>query len=78
VGDPCSFIYSNQAHVLYRDAAGKIWDSYYDGTGHWLLQQINLSGLTSGPVAVDDPSSFTYSNQAHVLYRDAAGKMSDS
>ena len=31
VGKPASFIYNNQSHVLYRDGAGKIWDSWYDG-----------------------------------------------
>ncbi len=77
VGDPASFIYNNQSHVLYRDGAGKVWDSWYDGA-HWNLQQINLSGLTSGPAAVSDPAAFIYSNQSHVLYRDASGKVWDS
>ena len=84
VGDPCSFIFANQSqsHILYRDAAGKIWDSWYDGQ-HWNLQQINLGGETSGPATVGDPSSFVsafvyYANQSHILYRDAAGKVWDS
>jgi hypothetical protein len=78
-GDPASFIYNNQSHVLYRDGSGKVWDSWYDGaTGHWNLQQINLSGLTSGPAAVSDPASFIYNNQSHVLYRDGSGKVWDS
>jgi hypothetical protein len=76
LGDPASFIYNNQSHVLYRDTAGKVWDSFYDG--HWNLQQINLGGLTAGPAAVSNPASFVYSNQSHVLYRDAAGKIWDS
>jgi hypothetical protein len=78
VGNPSSFIYSDQSHVLYRDAAGKIWDSWYDSQ-HWNLQQINLNGTTPGPAAVGDPSSFIiYTDQSHVLYRDAAGKIWDS
>src|SRR6266705_1581457 len=72
------FIYTDQSHVLYRDTAGKIWDSWYDGQ-HWNLQQINLSGMTPGPAAVGDPSSFIiYTDQSHVLYRDTAGKIWDS
>jgi hypothetical protein len=79
LGDPASFIYSNQSHVLYHDAAGKVWDSWYDGaTSKWNLQQINLGGVTAGPAAVSNPATFIYSNQSHVLYRDAAGKIWDS
>ena len=78
-GDPASFIYNNQSHVLYRDGSGKVWDSWYDGaTGHWNLQQINLGGLTAGPAAVSDVASFIYNNQSHVLYRDGSGKVWDS
>jgi hypothetical protein len=77
--NPNSFIYNSQSHVLYRDASGKVWDSWYDGsTSKWNLQQINLSGLTSGPAAVGDPDSFIYNNQSHVLYLDASGKVWDS
>ena len=79
LSDPAPFIYNNQSHVLYRDAAAKIWDSWYDGgTGHWNLQQINLGGVTGGPGAVGDPASLIYNNQSHVLYRDASGEVWDS
>jgi hypothetical protein len=75
LGEPNSFIYDNQAHVLYRDNAGKIWDSFYNGVARtWNLQQINLGGVTTGSAAVGDPYSFIFNNQAHVLYRDGAGK----
>jgi len=77
VSNPASFIYNNQSHVLYRDGAGKVWDSWYDGA-KWNLQQINLGGLTAGPAAVSDPTSFIYSNQSHVLYRDGSGNIWDS
>jgi hypothetical protein len=77
-GDLASFVYNNQTHVLYRDGGGKVWDSWYDGNGHWNLQQINLGGLTAGPVAVSNPASFVYNNQTHVLYHDASGKVFDS
>jgi len=77
VSDPASFIYNNQSHVLYHDAAGSVWDSWYDGS-KWNLQQINLSGLTAGPAALGDLASFIYNNQSHILYRDAAGRVWDS
>jgi hypothetical protein len=78
-GDPSSFIFGNQSHVLWRDAAGHIWDYYYDGGNPpWKLQQINLAGETSGPEAAGSPSAFIFSNQSHVLYRDAGGSIWDS
>jgi hypothetical protein len=34
----------NQWHVVYRDGAGTIWDSWYDGqSGKWNLRQINAA-----------------------------------
>jgi hypothetical protein len=79
VGDPASFVWYNQTHVLYRDNAGNVLDSWYPGSGgQWSLQQINLNGVTSGPAAMGDPVSFNYLNQSHVLYRDNAGRIWDS
>lgn len=69
----------DQHHILYRDAAGKIWDSYYGG-GTWYLQQINMSGgkTPSAPAAVGDPFLSVYSNAQHTVYRDGTGKIWDS
>ena len=77
VSDPASFVYKNQSHVLYRDALGTIWDSWWDGNT-WQLQQINLGGVTSGPAAIGDLSAFIYNNQSHVLYRDGSDRVWDS
>lgn len=52
-----SFISTIQSHLLDRDAARKIWDSWYDGQ-NWNQQQINLTGMTPGPATVGDPLSF--------------------
>ena len=41
------------------------------------LQQLNLGGMTPGPAAVGDPSSFLCANQSHVLYGDAGGTIWD-
>ena len=78
VGNPFAFVYNNESHVTYRDPAGIIWDSWYDGAGNWNLQQINLSGLTAGPAAAGNPFAFVYNNESHVAYRDPAGIIWDS
>jgi hypothetical protein len=79
IGDPSGLAYSSQFHVFYRDADGGIWDSYYDANGdQWLLRQINLSGVTNGPAAACDPTSFVWGNQMHIVYRDAGGVIWDS
>ena len=32
-----------------RDGNGLIQDAWYDGQGHWNVQQLNGGGLTRGP-----------------------------
>jgi len=79
VGNPSSFVYGLQTHVLYRAVDGTIWDSWYPGTGsQWSLQQINLSGATSAPAAAGDPSPLVYVDQTHIIYRDTGGTIWDS
>jgi len=40
--DPFASVFNQQWHVLYRDGAGAIEDSWYDGpAGNWNLQKIN-------------------------------------
>jgi hypothetical protein len=41
-GDPSASIFNQQWHVIYRDAEGVVWDSWYDGPhSQWNLQKIN-------------------------------------
>jgi hypothetical protein len=80
-GDSACFVFDRgrQAHVLYRDMTGQIWDSYF-GTAGWKLQPINLLGgvTPKAPAAVSDPFCFVFDNQAHILYRDSYGQIWDS
>jgi len=72
-------MYNQQWHVLYRDADGVVWDSWYDGpAGRWNLQQINAGGLTTGRRAAGDPVTSVYNQQQHVIYRDDDGVLWDS
>lgn len=75
-GRPSPFVYGNQAHVLYADASGRIWDSWYDGI--WKLQQINLGGRTTGPATAGAPVGLVYNGQVHVVYSDASGRIWDA
>jgi hypothetical protein len=92
VGFPFVSVYWNgQQHVLYRDAEGNIWDSWYDnGANAWKLQKINAGGCTTGPAAVSDPSASVFGTvmffgsttilpgQQHITYRDASSNIWDS
>src|SRR5258708_20755100 len=46
VGDPFGWSWYTDWHITYRDAAGIIWDSMYDGA-NWNLAPFNLNGLTA-------------------------------
>jgi hypothetical protein len=35
----------------------------------WNLQQLNLGGMTSGPAAVGDPSSFLYAGDSQIFHQ---------
>jgi CubicO group peptidase (beta-lactamase class C family) len=48
------------------------------GDDPWNLQQINNSGQTSGPAALDDLFVSVYNNQQHFVYRDAKGNIQDA
>lgn len=78
-GDPILSVYGEQRHIVYRDKAGSIWDSWYDGpSATWHLQKINAGGVTSGPAAAGDGFASVYGPQWHVAYRDAGGTVWDS
>jgi hypothetical protein len=76
--------YFGDRHVLYRDAAGVIWDAWYDGAASgWNRSpnKINNGGVTDGPPASHGPcgSPYVYTaagnqqTQFHVLYGEGAG-----
>jgi hypothetical protein len=82
---------SKQQHIAYRDSAGEIWDSWYDGH-NWNLQKINMNGvnnpinqsagMTAGPPAAGDVFVWTWGNsnqtQQHFTYRDTTGVIWDA
>ena len=78
VGDPAVVEYNNQMHTCYRDGNGLIQDAWYDGQGHWNVQQLNGGGLTHGPAAAGDPAVVEYNNQMHTCYRDGNGLIQDA
>ena len=79
VGGPFVCDFNQQQHFAYRDSAGTIWDSWYDGPNNrWSLQQINAGGLTTGPAAVGGPFVCDFNQQQHFAYRDGAGVVWDS
>jgi hypothetical protein len=79
IAGPFIGVFQDQQHFAYVDKDGVIWDSWYDGNGHWNLQSINSKfvGEPQGPPAViydwlsisiwTDPSNtqqhFTYFGQ---------------
>src|SRR5579883_3405966 len=69
-------VLGDQAHVIYRDKSGEIWDSWYEGS--WKLQQIKLGGANEGVGDNAKPVPIVFNNQAHVFYRETAGKIWDS
>jgi hypothetical protein len=75
VGDPAPVIYANQMHVCYRDAAGEIFDAYFDPDRGWSAQRLWGSGITV--LAAGDPAVTVYLDQMHVCYRDAQGNIWD-
>ena len=79
VGGPFVSVYNSQQHFAYRDIAGTIWDSWWDGNS-WNLQQINTAGgqTPDGPPTVGGPFVSVYNNQQHFTYLDSAGTIWDS
>jgi hypothetical protein len=80
VNDPFVSVYEGQSHIAYRSQELDLWDSWYDGDGHWNLQKINRSGVTAGPSAFAGPfiSVFDDGNQQHFAYNDRSGNLADS
>jgi hypothetical protein len=77
-GDPLASLSGSQWHVIWRDAAGTIWDAWYDpASGKWNLRQINAGGVTAGPAATGDACTSVYGQQWHVTYRDGGGVIRD-
>jgi hypothetical protein len=77
---PFGCVFHSQQHIGYQAASGDIYDSWYDGNGHWGLQKINNGGVSSGPAAAAgtypyiwvDPSNtqqhFTYLGFDQAIY----------
>jgi hypothetical protein len=77
---PFGCVFHTQQHIGYQAASGDIYDSWYDGNGHWAVQKINNGGVTSGPAAAAgttpyiwvDPSNtqqhFTYLGSDQAIY----------
>jgi hypothetical protein len=47
VAGPFIGVFKDQQHFCYVDKDGSIWDSWYDGSGHWSLQKLNSPTGTS-------------------------------
>jgi hypothetical protein len=68
-------------HVIYRDSAGTIYDSWFDAlAAGWHLQQVTgTGGTTDGPAAAGGPFVWTAgAEQQHFTYRTAAGAIYDA
>jgi hypothetical protein len=77
---PAVVSYNGQMHVCYTDQSGIIWDAWYDGAGHWDLQQLtggSPSAKTHGPPAIV-PAVVSYNGQMHVCYADNSGIIWDA
>jgi hypothetical protein len=72
----CDFV--QQQHIGYRDDQGNLWDSWYDGDGHWSVQKINNGGMTKGGAADFDVFIWVTGNQQHFTYADRNGTIWDS
>jgi hypothetical protein len=76
---PSISVFNQQQHFAYRDAAGLVWDAWYDGgSGNWNLQKLNSGGLTDGPLANGVPFACVFGQQQHFTYPDGAGGLWDA
>ena len=77
VGSPYVSVFHDQQQFVYRDGAGRIWDSLYiRGDDRWRFQEINTNGH---PAASDIfVSVFDSADQQHFVYTDSAGNIWDS
>ncbi len=72
-------VFGAQQHFGYRDSTGNVWDAWYDsGKDAWNIQQVNDSGLTSGPTAAAGPGISVYGEQQHFAYLDNSGAIRDA
>jgi hypothetical protein len=55
-----------------------IWDSWYDGSGHWNLQKINNGGMTNGASAAGGVFIWVTGKEQHFTYSDGHGMIWDS
>jgi hypothetical protein len=78
VSAPAACVYNGQQHIGYRDNQGGIWDSWYDGNGHWNIQKINAVGVTQGPGAGFDVFIWVTGVEQHFTYADKAGTIWDA
>jgi hypothetical protein len=78
-GDPFASVFRDQQHVAYMDAAGVLYDAWYQD-GIWNLQQINgTGGRTRGTPAAGGPFIWTVgTEQQHFTYYDTYGTIHDS
>jgi hypothetical protein len=83
-------VYNGQQHFTYQDGNGNLQDVWYDGAGHWHLQQINNAnnqGATvhgeyiASPVATAPATGglfvSVYNDQQHFTYPDGNGNLQD-
>jgi hypothetical protein len=74
---------ADQQHFAYLAANGEIWDAYYcPGCSgkNWVLQEINIGGVTSGPPAESPPfvNVYTGHDQQHFTYLGPGGAIWDA
>jgi len=77
-GEPAACCFNQQQHIGYRDDSGNLWDSWYDGGGHWSLQKINNGGMTNGGSDTFTPFIWVTGQQQHFTYADKSGAIFDS
>jgi hypothetical protein len=69
---PYGCVFHSQQHIGYQAGSGDIYDSWYDGNGHWAVQKINNSGVTQGPPAAAGTHPFIWvdpsNTQQHFTY----------
>jgi photosystem II stability/assembly factor-like uncharacterized protein len=75
---PFVSVFGPQEHIAYVDAAGTIWDAWYDGS--WNLQQITCTYglLPSAPAASQGPFVCVFGVEQHFAYVDYHGTVWDA
>ena len=70
---PFGCAFHNQQHIAYLDSAGDIYDTWYDGDGHWSMQKIGgRAAVPYQPFVWVDPKDsqqhFTYLGTDSAIY----------